>query len=195
MSLFPENLSTLDLRGNRLKSFSLVPNTEETDYTCYSVVNSFGNITLPYGKQSNKTRTRFCVHRKHQRLNHVVQLNLSDNELTSLSVTYTPPNDQVQKKAYCLFPELKSLDLSFNRQLKTLPEGLGKLQKLGSLSLNNTALDTLPSELGLCCELYELKIEGLHLRNPPKNVLEKRLLDGRRDVKSITGYLRSLHDK
>lgn len=183
----PEHLITLDLSDNNLKQFNTMAGKESniTNNTCYS----------PNRKQSQardsypQIKRKACLHRKHRILMDLNRLVLSNNSLETLQVCLE------QETPVILFPELKMLDLAHNK-LSKVPTGIGRVKTLSSLILShNSNLNSLPAELGLCHGLYELKIENLHLKDPPKNVIDNAMRDGRMDVRSLIGYLKSLHDK
>ena len=83
----------------------------------------------------------------HERLQHVVVLGLTDNQLPTL-----PPEIGELTK-------LEWLNL-FNNQLTTLPPVLWKLTKLEGLHLAYNQLTTLPPEIGKLTELKWLWLEG-----------------------------------
>jgi len=155
---------------------------------CYALVRkSSFRQSYPQGK-----RTRTCQHRKHKQLADLNRLILCKNSLETLQVCTKLINETKPK---ILFPDLKILDVSHNK-ISKLPQGIGGLKNLLSLLVgHNSSLSVLPSELGLCTNLYELRIDSLHLKDPPKNVIDHATRDGRIDVRSVTGYLKSLHDK
>ena len=194
VSLFPEHLTSLDLSENKLLTFNLNTPNQDTVNDCYALVRKSAHPRV-----RSKPRRIFCHHRKHKQLFDVTRLILSNNQLEYITLNLSDSNNEtnqnVANKQKSFFPELKTFDVSNNR-LSKVPTGIGKLSKLCSLTLGcNPGIDVLPSEMGLCSELYELRIEGLQLKDPPKNILEKLTTDGRRDIRSLTGYLKSLHDK
>ncbi|PTL86010.1 leucine-rich repeat domain-containing protein [Vitiosangium sp. GDMCC 1.1324] len=65
------------------------------------------------------------------------------------------------------FSELTKLDLSFNRELKSLPPEVGQLQSLESLNLKNTGLTSLPEELGQLKQLRFLDLQATELKSLP----------------------------
>ena len=159
--------------------------TNITNNTCYASnrKQSHARESYPQGKRKS------CQHRKHKTLMDLNRLVLSNNSLEMLQVCLE------NEKPVILFPELKILDVAHNK-LSKVPTGIGRIRSLASLILShNSSLSSLPSELGLCNGLYELKIEGLHLKDPPKNVIDNATQNGRMDVRSLVGYLKSLHDK
>lgn len=184
--MLPERLSSLDLCENGLKVFDLGASKEEDFSMCYALVRRQTQLRMSYPASKRK----YCQHRKHKQLPDLTRLVLNNNLLENVPVLA-----KHEGSVTVLFPGLKTLDVTRNKLLK-VSQGIGKLTKLCSLYMGyNSNLDSLPSELGLCSELYELKMESLHLKDPPKNVLEKQTADGRRDIRGLTGYLKSLHDK
>lgn len=188
LSSLPEHLMLLDLSENGMKQFNFMAGKEENviNNTCYMLVRK---QSLRNSYPSSKKRT--CQHRKHKQLIDLNRLTLAKNNLEVLHVI----TDIEKEKPTILFPDIKLLDLSNNKLVK-VPQGIGKLKNLSTLSLSdNSSLEVLPSELGLCASLFELKIKNLRLKDPPKNVIEKSTSDGRLNVKRLIGYLKSLHDK
>ncbi|XP_066912686.1 leucine-rich repeat serine/threonine-protein kinase 1-like isoform X2 [Clytia hemisphaerica] len=188
LSSLPEHLMALDISDNHLKYFNLMAGKEAeiVNNICYALVRKHSRNSFPQGKQ-RKT----CLHRKHKQLTELNRLMLNKNSLESLQVCLRNTD---KERPNVLFPDLKILDISHNK-LSKVPPGIGRLKNLSSLILShNNNLTVLPSELGLCNGLYELKIESLHLKDPPKNVIENAMHDGRVDVRSLIGYLKSLHD-
>lgn len=187
LSLFPENLTSLDLSDNGLKVLDFTGTLNETINACYGVVKK----QLHRRAMSHpNTRRKYCQHRKHKQLANLTRLILSNNNLEHLSFTCESQlNIKNHSKINIIFPELKTLYVS-NNKLSRVPIGIGNFSKLASLTISdNPNLDSLSSELGLCAELYELNIDNLHIKDPPKNIMENR------DIKGIIGYLKSLHDK
>ena len=196
LSCLPEHLMALDLSDNNMKSFNVMAGKEDNivNNMCYAVVRRSSFIASGSYSQGKK---RTCQHRKHKQMMDLNRLTLSNNCLESIQVmTSIPSSSNPEKERICIyFPELKMLDVS-NNKLGKVPSGIGKLKNLQSLTLSdNSSMESLPSELGLCSGLFELKIKNLKLKDPPKNVIDKQSYDGRIDVKGLTGYLKSLHDK
>ncbi|GFO07401.1 leucine-rich repeat serine/threonine-protein kinase 2, partial [Plakobranchus ocellatus] len=80
-----------------------------------------------------------------------------------------------------LWSKLEKLHLSHNK-IAELPREIGQLTSIQSLDLShNKPLSTLPDELGRCCRLWELPLDGLSLD------LDDALLRGR--VKDLIIYL------
>ena len=184
LSSLPEHLMALDMSENGMKTFNTMAGKESdmVNNMCYALVSrqSLRN-SVPQGKRKT------CQHRKHKQLTDLNRLILAKNHLEFVLV--------MTDKSNILFPDLRLLDVSRNRLMK-VPDGIGKLTNLSTLSLSqNTSIETLPSELGLCVSLFELKIHSLKLKDPPKNIIERTTTDGHLDVKLLLGYLKSLHDK
>ena len=192
ITLLPYSLTTLDLSGNGLRKFDLSEQKQKTEDVCFAIVRKQMS-TRPLSYPA--VRAKFCTHCRHRQLSDLTHLVLSDNNLDNLPLSQRVVKGFIESAQKILFPNLKTLDLGKNR-LSSVPTFIGKLNRLCSISLeNNPNIDVLPSELGLCSELYELKIDQSNIKDPPRNIMEKQTLDGRRDIRFLTGYLRSLHDK
>uniref|UniRef100_A0A1X7UGT6 non-specific serine/threonine protein kinase n=1 Tax=Amphimedon queenslandica TaxID=400682 RepID=A0A1X7UGT6_AMPQE len=97
-------------------------------------------------------------------------LNLSSNELSSLPADIVTPSIRTLNISYnhfctvplsvCSFMSLQHLNISFNRNIRSLPVEMGRLQNL-----------------------IKLVIDGLKLRDPPRNV--------QRDARDCVRYLNS----
>ena len=191
ITVFPYSLTTLDLSENGLKKFDLSLSKPEEVNICYAIVRK-SNASRPLSYPASKLK--FCLHCKHRQLADLSRLILSNNQLDKIALSQRTVKEVVDNQKV-LFPDLKTLDLSRNK-LSRVPMFIGKLTKLLSLSIDhNSNIDVLPSELGLCSELFELKIDISSIKDPPRNIVEKQTNDGRRDIHFLTGYLKSLHDK
>ncbi|XP_019863179.1 PREDICTED: plant intracellular Ras-group-related LRR protein 8-like, partial [Amphimedon queenslandica] len=97
-------------------------------------------------------------------------LDLSSNELSSLPADIVTPSIRTLNISYnhfctvplsvCSFMSLQHLNISFNRNIRSLPVEMGRLQNL-----------------------IKLVIDGLKLRDPPRNV--------QRDARDCVRYLNS----
>lgn len=194
ITIFPDSLTTLDLSENGLKKFDLSQPKPEELNLCYAIVRrNLNSSSRPLSFPSLKQK--FCLHCRHRQLTNLSRLILSTNLLDKLPLTQPIIKGCTDNNQKILFPDLKTLDMSKNK-LSKVPLFIGKLSRICSLSLEqNSSIDVLPSELGLCSELYELKIDYQNIKDPPRNILDKQTHDGRMDVRFLTGYLRSLHEK
>lgn len=210
----PERLSHLDLSFNRLQK--CVPSCDDrsTDRLCYSPIQK-RRASKRRGRSrtsdSQLVTRLWCRHRRHCVLSHMKRLELNNNSVkqvgfVSSSHTLRKTKSMVSVNGgeetaggasstgtsapACVFPNLISLTLNDN-ELDSLTKELGQLTKLGSLDVSNNPLTKhprLPPEIGMLGDLWDLNLKGLHLIDPPPNVLEKR-------TKAITGYLLSVLDK
>ncbi|GKV51191.1 hypothetical protein SLEP1_g57861 [Rubroshorea leprosula] len=93
-------------------------------------------------------------------------------------------------------PELKILDLSFNWQLRRLPNSVSKLVKLTTLLLEETSLEKVPSLSGLV-SLKKLNLRGTRIKEVPEGLgMLKNLiclfLSGTKIVEIADGVLSNL---
>ncbi|WP_395810091.1 leucine-rich repeat domain-containing protein [Archangium minus] len=75
-----------------------------------------------------------------------------------------------------LLGKLTKLDLSFNRELQSLPPEVGQLQNLESLNLKNTGLTSLPEELGQLERLTFLDLQATELKSLPACLFQMKSL-------------------
>ncbi len=90
--------------------------------------------------------------------------NLSDLELLDFSSNSL---SEIPESIFSLI-KLKTLDLGFNHNIKTISDKIHQLQHLESLSINENDIECLPTELGKLKNLLSLNVSG----NPLKNHLE-----------------------
>nr|XP_047128450.1 leucine-rich repeat serine/threonine-protein kinase 1 [Hydra vulgaris] len=185
MYLFPENLSNLQLVGNSMKTFNLA---EPKNLGCYAFAKRKISKRLSFPNESY-----FCQHRKHRQLNKLCFLDLSNNALdnisffvsnTSFKIPHTPSNSEV----FCR--NLKTLDIS-NNKLISFPDGIEKLNKLNWLVAYHNKITTLPSELGLCSEIYALQMDSILLKQLPRHIIDNY---EDKKIKPLIRHLKSLHD-
>ncbi|XP_065648790.1 leucine-rich repeat serine/threonine-protein kinase 1 isoform X3 [Hydra vulgaris] len=183
--IFPEHLSNLQLVGNSMKIFNLA---EPKNLGCYAFAKRKISKRLSFPNESY-----FCQHRKHRQLNELCFLDLSKNALdninffvsnTSSKTPHTPSNVDI------LCRNLKTLDIS-NNKLASFPNGIEKLNKLNWLVAYQNQITTLPSELGLCSEIYALQIDSILLKQLPKHIIENY---EKKKIKPLIRHLKSLHD-
>ena len=196
VTCLPASLSLLDLSKNSMTKFDLSGRQGVSDRACYSV--SHGSISrrasFPLDVNNSGSNRRLCRHRAHKSLAHLRQLILSGNKLDELHLTVRR-NVRSPSVTEIIMPALQSLDLS-NNLLKEVPQQIGKHVKLGSLNIaDNPKIDSLPPELGLCADVYELKFNNQQLKFPPRNVLDRRGQDNRPNVRYIIGFLKSVYEK
>lgn len=184
VSLFPQSLFSLHLSYNGIKFVDFNVEINRTDLCCYGIARTRNNKR----NSSTSGKRRLCPHIRHQILPSLTNLYLDHNQLEHVNFTLpSKSSKRTQKKVLC--PELKTLQLEDNK-LSKLPTGIGFLTKLQTLSIsNNTNIESLTPELGLCKELYNLSLKHLSIKNPPRNIMETG------DVKRIVRYLKSLHDE
>ena len=194
ISQLPPELTMLDLSRNEIKKFDLTGNGSIADRSCFSP--TFTKLrkssSVPTSMNMPKQLKRFCHHRSHQRFNRLKNINLSDNNLEAFLFMKQNSNSELFD---CALPELQTLALA-NNELKEVPVHIGKIRKLLSLDIiGNTNIDTLPPELGLCSQLYELKFNPLQIRDPNRAIVEKKNQKGQIDVPYIRNFLRGVCEK
>lgn len=76
----------------------------------------------------------------------------------------------------CRLRELRVLDLSHNPHLRSLPEGLGELEKLEFLYTADQALPRLPNSIGHLCSLIYLNAGENNLESLPDECAQLGML-------------------
>ncbi|OLT62359.1 COR domain-containing protein [Moorena bouillonii] len=92
------------------------------------------------------------------------QLDLSSNFLSNDDVNFT----EILTKVFNL-SQLEVLDLS-GKQLKTVPESIGKLTNLTKLNLSGNQLTIVPESIGKLTNLTELNLSGNKLTTVPESI-------------------------
>ncbi|XP_065057929.1 leucine-rich repeat serine/threonine-protein kinase 1-like isoform X2 [Rhopilema esculentum] len=194
LSQLPPSLTMLDLSRNQITKVDLGGDEADTDRVCYSTFHATmkKSISAPVLQSRNAKQKRFCSHRSHRFLSNLRNLNLSQNNLESL-VFLSCLKEQTKVETFdCVFPDLQTLNLA-NNVLKNVPEHIGKLPKLLCLDVSgNPKIDTLPPELGLCSQLYDLKFNAAYIRDPPRAIIEKKNGKGQLDVPYIRNFLKGV---
>jgi Leucine-rich repeat (LRR) protein len=95
-----------------------------------------------------------------------------------------------QEIAYCLYPQLSTLDIASNR-LSSVPSHIELISSLSILNISyNVSIDVLPLQLSNLEGLWSLEYDGVPLTNPPASDLDKF-----RSAADKLLYMRSLlHD-
>ncbi|GLT96101.1 hypothetical protein SLE2022_137480 [Rubroshorea leprosula] len=88
--------------------------------------------------------------------------------LTTLLLTHNSLST-IPESVFEHMPELKILDLSFNRRLSSLPNSVSKLVKLTALLLESTPLKKVPSFSGLG-SLKKLNLRGTKFKEAPEGL-------------------------
>ncbi|XP_063446430.1 leucine-rich repeat serine/threonine-protein kinase 1-like isoform X1 [Mytilus trossulus] len=155
-----------------------------------------------------------CQHQMHTILEQLDTLNLSYNDqLKSVIVTKTGLEDlsltteksfrknsstnsmksltiaKDEKTKRLLFPNLTSLDLSYNKHLTELPMDLGDLSSLKRLCLSKSSIRELPPQLGRLKNLLTIEIELCPLEGHIQDIISKKANFRTRD---ILGFLLSV---
>ena len=113
-------------------------------------------------------------------------LSQGPTELTSSIKSLTVAQEEKTKRL--LFPNLTSLDLSYNRHLTQLPVELGDLSILKRLCLSKSAIRELPPELGRLKHMLTLEIELCPLEGHIQDIISKKNFRTR----DILGFLMSV---
>lgn len=189
VSLYPATVKTLDLAHNQICTW--FQKSTSTDKKCYA----FDDILQSEDEVA-------CIHRMHDRLDHLRSLNLSHNYLKEihLNLISSPQTgrkslpkakSRIDITEVLLFPNVTALDLSFNKILQ-VPQKLSELKDLSVLNLSgNSQISTLPAQLGLATKLWNLGVNGCSLNEPLKSIVESKTYK----TMDIIGYLRSILDE
>ena len=172
LACFATHLQLLDISFNHISTIdiSFLPPYLKTLKATNCHMSHFGSIMNSWEKEVYQIRCISlgigirCPHRRHECLQHLSNLKLSNNKLRDMQFVDNSSNN-------LLYPELTSLYLSAN-ELHGDFSSLVKLQShLFNLDLSdNPQLESIPMELSLlsdvlCC----LKLDNLpRLRDPPK---------------------------
>ena len=150
ISMVPPYLNTLVAKNCCIAQFDVIMNSQERElYQIRCTSLGIGNK---------------CPHRSHTSLQHLSNLNLSNNRM--LCMQFAAPNGTTS-----LYPELNVLNLSANELFGTLSPSVKLLSNLFHLDLSdNVKLEAIPMELSsLHGSLFYLKLGNLQsLRDPPK---------------------------
>ena len=194
LSQLPPELTMLDLSRNKIEGFDLSGNEPNADRSCFAPTSTKlkKSPSAPSNMNAPKQTRKLCHHRSHQRFLRMKNINLSDNKL---KVFLFMRHDSKKDLIDCALPELQTLTLS-NNVLKEVPPHIGKIRKLLSLDISGSnSIDTLPSELGLCSQLYELKFNSAQIRDPNRTIVEKKNARGLIDVPYIRNFLRGVYEQ
>ncbi|KAI5474923.1 adenylate cyclase [Pseudohyphozyma bogoriensis] len=153
------HLKELDCRRNQISDLSAVVGIARlevlrVEYNQASLLDaSWAHMRIL--NASNNSITRFALSGTS---NTLTSLNLSNAKLSSL------PND--------MFDHLGAVEhLVFDsNQLRVLPEGVGSLTNLVTLSIKNNLLDNIPSTIGKLQRLQSLTISGNNLSTLPAQI-------------------------
>ena len=150
ISMIPPYLKTLVAKNCHIAQFGSAMNREEKEiYQILCVALGIGNK---------------CPHRVHTSLQHLSNLNLSNNKLTNMQFVSV-------YNGTSLYPELNVLNLSANQLYGDFSASVKLQRNLFSLDLSdNPHLESIPMELSsLHGTLFYLKLTDLpNLRDPPK---------------------------
>uniref|UniRef100_A0A915AF19 non-specific serine/threonine protein kinase n=1 Tax=Parascaris univalens TaxID=6257 RepID=A0A915AF19_PARUN len=143
-----------------------------------------------------------CIHKQHTRLESLRTFQVGGNRLQEIPLmlpkaqTLSPRKklrdtrlkDGNNKRRSLIFPALTSLDVSDNC-IKSVPATLSYLSSLSVLNLSgNTAIESLPPELGLLGKLWNLNLKGCSLRDPIRSMIQ---VDNYKTV-DLIAYLKSI---
>ena len=163
ISMLPPYLTTLIANNCCIAQFGSIMSNEELVISCTSL--GIGNK---------------CPHRAHIFLQHLSNLNLSNNKLLNM-------NFAAADGTTSLYPELNVLNLSANELYGTFSPSVKLQSNLFSLDLSgNVQLESIPMELSvLYGSLFYLKLDNLpNLRDPPKQYHDLA-------VNNLLSYMRS----
>lgn len=172
LACFATHLQYLDISSNQISAIdiSMVPPYLNTLVAKNCCIAQFGVIMNHQERELYQIRCTSlgignkCPHRDHTSLQHLSNLNLSNNRL--LHVQFAAANG-----ATSLYPELNVLNLSANELFGILSPSVKLLSNLFHLDLSdNEQLEAIPMELSsLYGSLFYLKLGNLpSLRDPPK---------------------------
>ncbi|XP_033739221.1 leucine-rich repeat serine/threonine-protein kinase 1-like isoform X2 [Pecten maximus] len=210
VGMYPQHLKTLDLSGNLI--VNLIPWAMEHDADTSMCYRSRVQKVSPHPGLSSYHPV--CSHQGHTILERLDTLNLSSNRFlkkmivckdqqdhnprrtssssslgstTSMGSFSVLPGvaDEVTRRL--IFPNLTSLDLSFNKSLHDLPSEIGNLKNLKRLSLNKSMVSELPPELGCLKNLITLELELCPLQGPIQDVIRSS-----KTPRDILGFLHSI---
>uniref|UniRef100_K1R5J3 non-specific serine/threonine protein kinase n=1 Tax=Magallana gigas TaxID=29159 RepID=K1R5J3_MAGGI len=201
----PQHLKTLDLSGNNLADTVNWQCFEDNDGLCYST-RSVRPTNSPHSFSSYTSFTQLmtCAHRQHRILERLDTLNLGGNRrLEKVVVSRATDNRQRrssaaslsslnssldEEKRRLLFPNLTSLDLSYNIGLQEIPSEIGDLSSLKRLSLSFTGVKELPPNIGKLKSLFTLDLEKCNLEGPILDIIHGSPMR----TKDILGFLLSV---
>lgn len=160
LSDYPSLLETLDVSKNRIKQ-CIQPSLQPPKLVCVQ------------SQLINEHKQATCSHFSHDRLDHLVILSLTDNQLVTVVLEgHEGAGGEHDKKDFqdfrdnrrsnwLLFPKLQSLRLG-NNNLKEFPRGIHKQEQLCELTVDgNTGITQIPSNLHLLHSLFMFKYEGV----------------------------------
>lgn len=200
ISDYPPGLKSLDLSCNGATK-SIRPTKHASASTCFQLLLHQPSSAVP----------RRCTHGDHTYLPSLHYLNLSSNKLTTLTVeesslspppislatsaaqavlAASPSHKEAKEKERdgVLFPKLNTLLVGKNC-LKEVPDGLHKLEQLGSLDIsNNESIERLPLSISHLRNLFSFKYAGIS--DPIVNELQNC-----QNVWEILYYLRARETK
>ncbi|XP_035686272.1 leucine-rich repeat serine/threonine-protein kinase 1-like isoform X3 [Branchiostoma floridae] len=163
-SILP-SLKILDLSDNQIESLDLVYSLEESRPSSLSDGAEVANLS------SKPHSTGDPAHRKRKRV--------SDSSTSSM--------DQLTN-LHPLYPKLSTLNIS-NNKIKVIPADMGLYQDLTMLYVSdNKDVRTLPMELGKLEKLWDFRANGVELEEPLQGLQL-------RSTRHLIGYLRSILDQ
>lgn len=191
----PPGLTILDLSRNQIVKFDVTGSERIADRSCFrpSHVGLSKSESVPvHLNRPRPAAKKLCRHRSHRMLPRLKNLNLSQNNLEELSFMMSQKQNGRTELIDCVMPELQYLYLS-NNALKRVPQHIGKVKKLLCFDISgNPKVDTLPPELGLCSQLYDLKFNSQQIRDPPRAIVDKKNAKGHLDVPYIRNFLKGV---
>ena len=188
LACFATHLQHLDISYNQISAIeiSLLPPYLTTLIASNCCIALFGSIMSSEELEIYQIRCTSlgignkCPHRTHTSLQHLSNLNLSNNKLLNM-------NFAAADGATSLYPELNVLNLSANELYDTFSPSVKLQSNLFSLDLSgNVQLESIPMELSLLSgSLFYLKLDNLpNLRDPPKHYHDLAVND-------LLSYMRS----
>ncbi|XP_061197490.1 leucine-rich repeat serine/threonine-protein kinase 1-like [Saccostrea echinata] len=201
----PQYLKTLDLSGNNILDTVPWQSSEDNDGLCYNT-RSVRPTGSPHSFNSYTSFTQLltCGHRQHRILERLDTLNLGFNRrlekivITRLiedrqgrnsTASLSSLNSSIdEEKRRLLFPNLTSLDLSYNTCLKEIPPEIGDISALKRLSLSFTGIKELPPNIGKLKSLFTLELEKCNLEGPILDIIQ----GSHKRTKDILGFLLSI---
>ncbi|XP_069125581.1 leucine-rich repeat serine/threonine-protein kinase 1-like [Argopecten irradians] len=213
VGMYPQHLKTLDLSGNLI--VNLTPWAREPDAEtsmCYR--SRLQKMSPKPGSFSGSSYLPMCPHQGHTLLERLDTLNLSNNKFLKKMIVCKNQQDFIPRRTSSssslgstasmgsfsvlpgvadevtrrlIFPNLTSLDLSFNKSLHDLPSEIGNLKNLKRLSLNRSMVSELPPELGCLKNLITLELELCPLQGPIQDVIRTS-----KTPRDILGFLHSI---
>ncbi len=192
ISSLPAGLAMLDLSRNQITKFDLTGSEPIGMRRCLSTSHSRASKTTSAPEKANSRHDKkLCSHCSHDLLIHLTTLNISRNQLEEIRFIVTKQQGMTET-LQCVIPNVHTLNISHNL-FRVVPPNIQKIKKLGHLEIiGNARIDSLPPELGMCLQLYELKFNPQQMRYPPKAIIEKKRVNGQIDIQYIRRYLKQV---